>query len=199
MWERRGCRPSWALARPCRVIVPPPSIAPRNCRNRPASFIGAGGGGCNQGRSSPRFAPHWASSRAMGKGSTNMSSGTSKAGRRCCSVMDHSLRQWPGPSRPALPQRCLPLAWLEGIVTKPSMAVTGSRRLCRLRPLSITRPTPSIVSELYAMDVARISLAAPLGLGAMAFLWAPRGKSPWRGQTPAPGPSRWPPQLFGPS
>ena len=60
------------------------------------------------------------------------------------------------------------------------MPVTGSKRLRRVKPLSITRLTPAIVSELSARLVASTTLPAGLVAGLIARPWAASGRFPCR-------------------
>ena len=63
------------------------------------------------------------------------------------------------------------------------MPVFGSKRSCRLRPLSITKRTPSMVTELSAIPLASTSLPSRFaGQRFSASLWRSRGSWPWRGQ-----------------
>ena len=180
MWASLGCSPSWARCWPWGSRVPLASMAP-SCSNRSlASSRGAAGGGSSQSRSSPMGSPQAASCRASGRGSISSSSGGSKLGRRCCSAGLQSRRQRPGPSRPARPARCSALARLAATVTSPSMPLWGSKRERRLRPLSITSRTPASVRELSAIEVASTTLPSGVWAGAMAWLWAARGRLPWR-------------------
>ena len=60
------------------------------------------------------------------------------------------------------------------------MPVAGSKRLRRLRPLSITSRTPAMVRELSAMAVASTILPAAWRAGAIACSWASRFSWPCR-------------------
>ena len=58
------------------------------------------------------------------------------------------------------------------------MPVTGSNRLRRARPASMTMRTPSIVSDVSAMAVDRITLRVPGGAGLSAASCAAGASSP---------------------
>ena len=66
-----------------------------------------------------------------------------------------SLR--PGPVRPARPARCRAEAWLMRFTSSDGSPVHGESLAIRASPESITARTPSIVIELSAMFVERIS------------------------------------------
>ena len=77
-------------------------------------------------------------------------------------------QQMPGSVRPARPARWAAPARETRSVTRRVRPLAGSKRVRRARPLSTTSLTPSMVSDVSAMDVASTTLRCPCGAGAMA-------------------------------
>ena len=83
--------------------------------------------------------------------------------------------------RPARPARCSAEAFEIGDSSSRSSPVRSSNRSTRARPLSTTLVTPSIVSDVSATFVARITLRRSAGCSTASCCSA--GRSPYKGST----------------
>ena len=93
--------------------------------------------------------------------SSRRTSGVSCAGRSACSASVQRRRQWPGAVRPARPARWSAEARLIFSTRSVLMPRYGSNRAMRACPESITRRTPSMVSEVSATLVLTTTLRWP--------------------------------------
>ena len=83
--------------------------------------------------------------------------------RSCASVQ--SRRQSPAQTRPARPRRCSARSRVRRSVSRRFMPELAENRLTRISPESITVVTPSMVSDVSAIEVASTTLRFPLPAG----------------------------------
>ena len=160
------------------------STAPRRRSSRSASDRSRRRGGrSNQPKSAGSRAVQRRTSRRGEARSVRRSSGSSKGRRPRSSCREKRRRARPGPRRPARPARCSALARGMRPRTSRSRPERGSKRRVRARPESTTVETPSIVSDVSATFVARMTRRRPADAGASAASCAAPGRSPWRTRT----------------
>ena len=135
---------------------------PRSVPSRPSAVEqGAGvGEGAARRRVEPREVVGVAAPRRQLEGEAGevdaAISGSANGRRAACSTCDHRRQATPGPSRPARPAR-----WSADAFEAARSAAGSCRCGCRAagsraRPASTTTWTPSTVSDVSAMSVARI-------------------------------------------
>ena len=141
------------------------SSAPRSSSSAFAFSQLAAGGGVSHGRPSRAVVPHSAQASTVDARSASTISGfiAGTSVRSCASVQ--SRRQSPGAVRPARPRRWSARSRVRRSVSKRLMPELGENRLTRMSPESMTVVTPSIVSEVSAMDVASTTLRRPSASG----------------------------------
>jgi len=182
----RGCSPISAMARPVAVMTPWPSMASSFAsRSRACDSAAAGGTSIHCRRVASR-APQRASSSASGARSELRISGGVCAASVTCAPSPHSRHALPGAVRPARPARCAAEACEMRAVTRRCMPVPGSNIERRASPESTTTRTPSMVSEVSAMFVDRITLRRPLAAGRSTCCWAARSSSPYSAHSSKP-------------
>ena len=164
----RGARGREAISRPRAVGRSCASMAPMACRLLCATAMRAAGGVSSQGSEPASVAPHTASCKARPLRSASRISGRMWGRMPCSCSLAHRRQQIPGSVRPARPALCAAPARETRSVTSRVRPLAGSKRASRARPLSTTSRTPSMVSEVSAMDVASTTLRCPAGAGAMA-------------------------------
>jgi len=164
----RGARGSAAMLRPKAVGRIRASTAPSARRFCLATARWATGGVSSHASEAGSVTPQTASCSASPVRSA------SRISARMCGRMPfscsfaHRRQQMPGSVRPARPARWAAPASDTRSVTRRVRPLAGSKRVRRARPLSTTSLTPSMVSEVSAMDVASTTLRCPCGAGAMA-------------------------------
>ncbi len=174
---RRGCRGKRRRLRP-RGVTRPSCTAPRRasrsraCRSR----SGAGASYQSKWKGSP---PQPSTSNSAFARSIRCTSG-SRWGRRR-SLGSQRRTAVPGPVRPARPARCSAESQEMRSVSRRSIPFSGSKRRTLCSPASTTSVTPSMVSEVSAMLVARMTFRS--SLSARAASCSRISRLPWSGNT----------------
>ena len=132
-------------------------------------------------------APQPASASNSGARSEVSISGGSNGARPACAASSHIRYATPGPSRAARPARWAAAAWLARWVTSRVTPAALSNSARRDSPASTTTDTPSSVSEVSAMAVARTIRRRPSASRLIAARWAAGSHWPWSGSTRACG------------
>ncbi len=117
MWASLGSSGIAAMARPCWVIRPSGSIAPRRDRRVRASARAAAGGGSRKGRRVGSDSPHNRQVSNRLERSASMISGGSWAGSEAVAASSHKRIATPAAWRAARPARCVTAARLARSVT----------------------------------------------------------------------------------
>ena len=164
----RTGRASPRIALPLSVSRPSASIAPRSRRRARASSSAGFGGGSRNESVETSATPKAAASRTRPERSASRISGGVKAGNAAVCSARHKRMATPGWVRPARPARWSAEARETRTVSSRVSPVAGSYFGSRDRPLSTTTRTPSMVSEVSAMDVASTILRRPAGAGLIA-------------------------------
>ena len=81
----------------------------------------------------------------------------------------YNLKHFPGATRPALPARYFADAFDTGVTIRLSIPDLGLNEVYFSKPQSITYIIPSIVNEVSAIFVARMTFLAPGGVGINIF------------------------------
>mmetsp|Transcript_15676 Transcript_15676/g.59484 ORF Transcript_15676/g.59484 Transcript_15676/m.59484 type:complete len:308 (-) Transcript_15676:713-1636(-) len=93
-----------------------------------------------------------------------------------------SRKHVPGPVRPALPDRCCAAALDTGTTCSDSTPVRGLKEFCFTNPASITYLIPSMVSDVSAMLVEKMTLRAPSGVGSKIRACWSAGRAEYSGR-----------------
>ena len=179
----RGARGRAAISRPRAVGRSCASTAPNDCRVFCATARCAAGGVSSHGSEPASVTPHTASCRARVLRSASRISGRMWGRMPCSCSLAHRRQQMPGSVRPARPALCAAPARETRSVTSRVRPLAGSKRASRARPQSTTSRTPSMVSEVSAMDVASTTLRCPAGAGAMAASCSRAERLPYSGHS----------------
>ena len=109
-------------------------------------------------------------------------SGTAWSAMRACAARVYSRTHAPGRTRPARPRRGRADALLIQAGSRHAMSFSASYDFSLLLPQSTTYTTSSIVMEVSAMFVARITLRAPRRGRSKISRWCAEGICPCRGR-----------------
>ena len=162
-------------------MTPSWSSAPRSSSNSTARCSARASGGSSQRNFAKSPTPAALSERTTSARSRRLTSGNSEAARCSWSLLIHNRTQRPGAVRPARPARWSAEARLIFSTSKVLIPRRASWHAMRARPLSTTRVTPSMVSDVSATLVETMILRPPLGETASSC--SRGGISPCRAKT----------------
>ena len=163
------------MSRPSFVMRPSESVAPSVLSVAAARISDSVGGFSKRSRESSETPAAESQSRICEMSSREISDGVYFS-KYSSSPFRQSLTTRPAAVLPARPARCVALARLMRSHSRVLTPLFGSKRATRASPESMTKRTPSIVSDVSATFVATITLRLPVS--ARILSCRSGGKSP---------------------